>query len=175
MRWRDGCKVRRLSVEPFPSTPQPDIYFAIGIQDRDKKPKSFSRPQIFRNFTTKALSECKGLTYSPSTNPQRDQKGYEHNKVCFPFAIVETKHQGVGEAKIEECYCQAANSSSTALSMLCDLSMYAHGARYWWGKSNEVLPVVSFTFIGYHVKLWLAYVSSYNCDDVKPAIHQYVS
>ncbi len=153
----------------------PDIYLAIRIQTRETEPKGFLRHKVVSNFTLKSLSACNGLIYSPSADPYTDPKSYEHHRVCFPFAIVETKHQRVGEAQIEKCYCQAANSSSTALSMLCSLSKHVSGAQYWWGKHHEVPPVISFTFIGYQVKLWLSYVSNYSCIIDDTDVHQYVS
>ena len=175
MCWREGDKARNLPDEVRPTRPMPDIYFAIRIQNGEPEPKGFLRHQTFRNFTHRALIACKGLRYSPSADPETDMYNYKHHQICFPFAIVETKHQGVPKPKIEACYCQAANSSSTALAMLCNLSKPIRGAQHWWGKHNEVPPVVSFTFIGYHVRLWLSYVSNYNCANEKTVMHQYVS
>ena len=178
MTWNEGDKTRHFwSDEDRPRRPKPDIYFAIRIRDDVAQPKGFLRYEysFLQNFTLDSLSACKGLRYSPSADPKKDRENYHHHRVCFPFAVVETKHQNAGEYRTEECYCQAANASSTALAMLCNLSKYVQGAQCWWGKNNGVLPVVSFTFIGYNVKLWISYVSNYNCDSGKSDIHQYVS
>ncbi|MCJ1393756.1 hypothetical protein MMC18_006632 [Xylographa bjoerkii] len=164
--WTQGHKARQLQYKNSLTRPTPDIYFAIRINSCEKQPKGFLRHKIHRNFTIESLSVKEGLIYSPSAGPKAVAREKKH-QVCFPFAVVETKHEKVNSSLIIHCYCQAANASSTALSMLCQLSKYVEGTRYWWGQNNEVLPVVSFTFIGPCVKLWLSHVSNYGCGNMQ--------
>jgi hypothetical protein len=115
------------------------------------------------------LRECgkNGLTYSPTKNPDSDNKQGKHHRICFPFAIVEIKHGGVNKSEKRKVVCQAANASSTALAMLCELNRYNLYSKCWHGRHNGILPVASFTFVGSNVWLWLSYVSSYDCGDLK--------
>ena len=179
VRWTQGHKTRRLPDEALLTQAQPDLYLAISINSCQKLPEGLLPHKIHQNFTIESLSAIDGLIFSPSALPKAVALEMKH-QVCFPFAVVETKHKNVPKSEIMKCYCQAANGSSTALSMLCELSKDQRGTRYWWGKFNEVLPIVSFTFIGPCVKLWLSYVSNYGCGDTEDKtsgrdVHQYVS
>lgn len=80
----------------------------------------------------------------------------EHNLtddklVCYPFVIVDTKKNNQDESDF--CYCQAANGCSASLSMLEAAKKY-HGSRH---SAQVIEPVVSFTFVGPEVKVWLAF------------------
>ena len=82
---------------------------------------------------------------------------------CFPWAIVEIKHEGVDRSGIKKCYSQAANACSAALTMLESLGDYGADAP----KENWTPPIISMTFIGPIVKVWLAY-SQPNRDQLSP-------
>jgi len=156
---------------------KPDIYIAVRVQGQNQG-TAFLRQSIFQNFTFDALSKYSkdGLICCPSKTilPTPDQYG-KHN-VCFPFVIIEAKDLGVNNSRIQYCYCQAANASSVALAMLCNLSQHSKESKYWCGESHNIPPVVAFTFVGPAVKLWLAYVADYNCgDDQKKDTHHFVS
>ena len=175
--WCAGHEARNLPDKALLSRPKPDFYLAIRIHNPEMKLKGFLRHNnIFHNFTIDGLIAHNRLTYSPSAG-LKTILSRKAPQLCFPFVIAEFKGENFRESDTEYCYCQAANASSTALAMLCKLSKYVPGARYWWGKNNGVLPVVSFTFIGAHAKLWLSYVSNYGCGDDPDGrdIHQYVS
>ena len=98
-----------------------------------------------------------------------------NTKSIFPFVIVEVKHKSVDDAEKRHCYCQAANAASSALATLCSLNQHNPRARYWQAGQHKILPIVSFTFIGYNVKVWLVYVSYYKCFEDKEHSHKYVS
>ena len=134
--------------------------------------------RAFHNLSFEALCAHKGLTCSPAKGLAKCKPIGEDEKhrVCFPFAMVELKHDIAKNTDKEFCYCQAANAASCALAMLCQLCQHTPNSMYWHDEHNEVLPVVTFTFIGNEAKVWLAYVSRYRCAENEGRfIHQYVS
>lgn len=95
-----------------------------------------------------------GLICSPTVDLFK--KTSPKDLICFPMAVIEMKHHEVKPAAAQFCYCQAANAAATCLAMLNQLSSQnAEGDR-----RTEIKPVVSFTFVGNRVKLWLANISS---------------
>ena len=182
MIWSEAAKYRELPLQnipeqPKPTQPKPDIYFAIQVYERLPSPMGFLN-RGFQNLTLEALCSYQGLTCSPSKHLPKCKPIREHekHKACFPFAIVELKSDTAPKSEIAKCYCQAANAASCALAMLCNLCEQTLNAMYWRGEHNQVLPVVAFTFIGPKAKVWLAYVSNYQCAKREGRfMHQYVS
>ncbi|KAG8527327.1 uncharacterized protein KY384_007479 [Bacidia gigantensis] len=173
LMWNEADKCRILPFAPYPTHPKPDFYFSIQIYEKLREPMGFFN-KAFQELSFESLKACKGLRYCPSIAPRNAMhEGSQHN-VCFPFAIAEVKADGVSDAKVTECFCQAANAASCALAMLCDLSRHNPNAEYWHRLHHDILPVICFTFIGYRAKVWLAYVSDYGCakQDEK-LMHQY--
>jgi hypothetical protein len=72
------------------------------------------------------------------------------SKSCFPWAVVEMKRHAA--TSTERCYCQAANATAAALEMQVQL---------FGGVGNDASlqtpPIVGFTCVGPHVKVWLTY------------------
>jgi hypothetical protein len=90
----------------------------------------------------------------PRTRAASQEMSNDH-LVCFPFAVVELKHQFVGGSREQQCFCQAANAVSVALNMLENLYSIADQQQ----NSHHVPPVVAFTCIGPKIRLWIAYTT----------------
>ncbi len=75
------------------------------------------------------------------------------HRVCFPWVVVEVKHERVSPDEEKKCYLQAANAASTCLSMHEQLCKHSPVEPY----EAHIPPVVALTFIGPEVKLWIAY------------------
>ena len=90
-------------------------------------------------------------------------RSHEKSLVCFPCAVVEIKHHAVKEPEVQKCFCQAANGSSTSLALLRSLSRYSVHK----GNFRNFRPVVSFTFIGYNVRVWVTYIESESYEQVQ--------
>ena len=73
--------------------------------------------------------------------------------LCFPWAVIELKHENVSPTEVTKCYCQGANTASRALRIFENLSRYSETEV----DGQQVPPVVVLTFIGPRFKLWIAY------------------
>ena len=62
------------------------------------------------------------------------------------------KHFRVSPAVVKNCYCQAANASSAALSLQAHLLARAYGT-----VPKALSPIIAFTCIGPRIKVWLTY------------------
>lgn len=173
MQWNEAARHRDCPAKDVLTIPKPDIYFAIQIYESLPEPSGFLN-QALQNFTFDVLNSCQDLHYSPSKRCDQTTKEYHKHQVCFPFIVIEAKHEDVSNTEVWHCYCQAANAASCALSMLCSLNRHNPSARYWHTDQHKILPIVTFTFIGYNVKLWLAYINYYACAEDKGRMHKYV-
>jgi len=86
------------------------------------------------------------------TTTKKDDDLRAHDVLCYPWAIVEMKHFRVSPAEVNNCYCQAANASSAALSLQEHLLVRAYGAI-----PKTLSPIIAFTCIGPRIKVWLTY------------------
>ena len=73
--------------------------------------------------------------------------------LCFPWAVIELKHENVSPTEVTKCYCQGANTASRALRIFENLSRYSETEV----NGQQVPPVVVLTFIGPRFKLWIAF------------------
>ena len=81
-----------------------------------------------------------------------EAKFSKEHLLCFPWAVVELKHQSVPPSEITKCYCQGANGAARALRMYETLSRYSDIV-----DGEQIPPVVVLTFIGPVFKLWVAF------------------
>ena len=149
------------------SAPKPDIFFGYPIARPSKwRARGFERSPLVYNFTMAKLhsllshgvycSPTTGLAAYPIGRPfttENSQSVSNDHLVCFPFAVVELKHQMVGQTREQQCYCQAANAASAALKLFEKLYSLADDQE----SNYHVPPVVAFTCIGPKVRLWIAY------------------
>lgn len=75
--------------------------------------------------------------------------------LCFPWAIIELKHENVGRARESEGRNQGANGAARALRMFENLSRYADSEE----QRQQVPPIVVMTFVGPIFKLWIAFLT----------------
>ncbi|KAI4213115.1 MAG: hypothetical protein LQ351_004269 [Letrouitia transgressa] len=174
VQWNEAARHRDCPAKDVLTVPKPDIYFAIQIYENLPEPSRFSN-QALQNFTFDVLNSCQDLHYSPSKRCVQPTEDYDKHQVCFPFIVIEVKHEDVTKTEVQHCYCQAANAASCALSMLCNLNQHNPSARYWHADQHKILPTVTFTFIGHNVKFWLAYITDYAPTEDKDHKHRYVS
>ena len=172
--WKEAARHRHSPAKDILTAPKPDIYFAIQIYESLPAPSGFLN-RALQNFTFDFLNSHQDLHYSPSKNCSQPTGDYHKHQVCFPVAIVEIKHESASSTEIRHCYCQAADAASSALAMLCSLNQHNPRARHWHADQHEISPIVTFTFIGYNVKVWLAYVSNFACAEDEEHMHNYVS
>jgi hypothetical protein len=96
---------------------------------------------------------------STPTTPLRRYSADKRNilgatdKMCYPWAIVETKKSTPGASKETKCYCQAANASAQALVMRAELAKKAKEKS----KTLEACVIFAYTCIGPSIKLWMTY------------------
>ena len=101
-------------------------------------------------------SPTTGLAAYPIDRPftaEKSQSIHNDHLLCFPFAVIELKHQMVGQTREQQCYYQAANAASMALKLFEKL--YSLADEQW--SNYHIPPVVAFTCIGPKVRLWIAY------------------
>lgn len=132
----------------------------MPIFHRIPNPTGFYRDDYVQNFTETQLSILEqekwgNLISNPIASLDTGKKIKTKHHVCFPSAVVEIKHQDVGPAETEKCYSQAANGAAVALSMLGRLVHFSGPID----NVKEIRPVVTFTFVGPIMKVWLAYIS----------------
>lgn len=140
------------------SAPKVDLYVALPILSNSFEPRGFCKDDSIQNFNPTRLARLgeKGLISCPIASlSSRKPPGQKH-LVCFPSAVIEAKHHDVTEKEKDMCYWQAANASSSAVAMLSKLAAYPKESF----SVQIVRPVVSFTFIGPKVKVWITYISS---------------
>jgi hypothetical protein len=149
------------------SAPKPDIFFGFPIRRPSKwYARGLDRSALVYNFSMAKLhsllshgvycSPTTGIAAYPADRPFTAEKTHSISNdhlVCFPFAVVELKHEMVGQTREQQCYCQAANAASTALKLFEKL--YSLADQQW--SNNHVPPVVAFTCIGPKIRLWIAY------------------
>ncbi|RDL35896.1 uncharacterized protein BP5553_06508 [Venustampulla echinocandica] len=167
--WEHGHKSlqRTTPLEaPDLTAPKPDLYIALPIIKRTSNPEGFHRDDYIQNFTENNLAlleqvENGNLISNPMTRLYKKTELNEKDLVCFPCAVVEIKHHRVRRSFREKCYCQAANATATALSMLSRLSHLSIPNKFF----TEIQPVVAFTFIGHQSRVWIAVISDRRWDD----------
>lgn len=72
--------------------------------------------------------------------------------MCFPWAIVEVKHDDTESREGDKCYRQAANASAAALDIERSLVKSLRN-----GPQQPIYPVTAFTCRGRELKVWLAF------------------
>ncbi|KAI9695123.1 MAG: hypothetical protein M1820_008891 [Bogoriella megaspora] len=144
-------------------SPQPDLTYGFPIiSHSDCLPAGFAEDDYVQSFSLDVLRRLRSneVFTAPASGLRRLNKNGStakieiHDKLCFPWAIVEFKDDQASPAEIKECYCQAANGSAAALSLRERLF---HQAQSQVPKT--VPPVIAFTCIGPRIKLWLTYRS----------------
>lgn len=158
-RWTEaGSFHDRKNGEARLTDPMPDIFFAFAINETPEPRRGCQMDSQFLNFEIRTLYDLrsKGLISSPITSLQ--SAGLDLSLAdyyCFPWLIVEIKHDAVSQAEVEKLYCQAANGASVALRIFEVLAEHASNKE----EHCHVPPVICLTFQGPKVKLWLAYSS----------------
>jgi hypothetical protein len=141
--------------------PKPDLTYGFPIISSTKGlPKGFVRDEYVQCFSLDVLGKLRsnGVCSATTTGLQKWNKHKNESKLkatdllCFPWAVVETKHMLVSAAEVEKCYCQAANASAAALSLRQELVTLAFGAI-----PETLSPIIAFTCIGPRIKVWLTY------------------
>jgi len=138
--------------------------------------QGFQRLPCFQNFTVQILDQLcdHGLISSPTSafrkvmSKRNNQPDYqtsreqgmvapksiaEHQRICFPWAIVEVKPDDAKRRLTDKCYRQAANAASVSLCLFEKLAKYAD-VQY---EAQHIPPIVAFTFVGPEVRLWIAF------------------
>ena len=159
--WNQGRKALQQTTPrsaPVLSAPKADLYLALPILPKSSEPRGFYNDDFIQNFHETRLARLceEGLISCPVADLSGSKRLDHKRLLCFPSAVIEVKHHEVKPSETQFCYCQAANASSSALAMLSMLSGYSPRSL----SPQIVRPVVSFTFIGPEVKVWLTYVSS---------------
>ena len=93
------------------------------------------------------------VTHGNLTGVEDDKKRSSYSLLCYPWAIVELKPPDSPNADILYCYCQAANGASSSLTLLEQLTKYRGEAH----AQEPIPPILSLSFIGPEVKVWLVY------------------
>ncbi|MCJ1391944.1 hypothetical protein MMC18_004811 [Xylographa bjoerkii] len=86
-------------------------------------------------------------------NENDERKLSDYRLLCFPWAIVELKPPDSAKADVLYCYCQTANGASSSLTLLEQLTKHRGKAH----AQEPIPPILSLSFIGSEVKVWLAY------------------
>jgi hypothetical protein len=115
----------------------------------DKKGRQTVMGQSRRTFTRVESNGQQGIDSGVEDEP----KFSKDHLLCFPWAIVELKHEDVSPSEVIKCCGQGANAASRALRIFGNLSRYADTAE----GGQHVPPVVVLTFIGPKFKLWIAF------------------
>ncbi|MCJ1401053.1 hypothetical protein MMC11_004265 [Xylographa trunciseda] len=122
-----------------------------------KKQKRKSARQV--QESTKDISCSGGHKTEPATFGGLTDINYNkkvssnYSLLCYPWAIVELKPPDSANADVLLCYCQAANGASSSLTLLEQLTKHKGEAH----PQEPIPPILSISFIGSEVKVWLAY------------------
>ena len=151
------------------SAAKADLYIALPIIKRASNLRGFHRDDPIQNFSEDNLTKLEeikngNLISNPIIQLDRVKDIEPKYLVCFPSAVVEIKHHKVEKPRRTECYCQAANASSTALSMLSRLYLLQDRENNGINL-KELRPVVAFTLIGYKTRVWISFVSDCSITD----------
>ena len=164
MLWNASKATRRSSdSDNTLSIPKPDIFFGFPILRPSRScARGLERSAPVYNFSMAKLhsllshgvycSPTTGLAAYPVDRPftaEKSQSIHSDHLVCFPFAVIELKHQMGGQTREQQCYCQAVNAASTALKLLEKL--YSLADEQW--SNTHVPPVVACTCIRPKVRL----------------------
>ncbi|KAF2159443.1 hypothetical protein M409DRAFT_60791 [Zasmidium cellare ATCC 36951] len=150
VQWKAPTKPSENSTwTPDLQQPKPDLYFGFPLFDFSKRPaKGLELSELSLNFSLERLKKRSldvKFVCSPVGNLLHlSRKVPTKNRTCFPFAVVEMKHGSVDGTQRQFCYCQAANGSSRALTIL--ERVYHIGNRH--PKNHHVPAVFAFTCIG---------------------------
>ncbi len=158
---------------PELTSPRPDLYVALPIFKKNSQAAGFYNEYCIQNFTETRLAILEEVgNGNLISNPiiELHKKLGEKHRICFPCVVVEIKHHEVPQLEIEKCYCQAANGTAAALSILSRLSYLSTPLEFCKG----IQPVVAFTFIGYKSRVWIAFINN-KLGDCDPFRCEYVS
>lgn len=146
---------------PRRTYPKPDLTYGFPIISPTKSsPKGFVRDEYIQSFSLSVLGKLRTKrVHSAATSGLRnwilkgdDGKLKAPDLLCFPWAIVETKHCLGSSGEVEKCYCQAANASADAFSLQEQLLTVAFD-----NTPRTLSPIIAFTCIGPRIKVWLTY------------------
>ncbi|MCJ1379175.1 Golga6l1p [Xylographa soralifera] len=100
--------------------------------------------------------------YGESNDRENDERKSSNSRLlCYPWVIVELKPPVSAKSEILKCYCQAANGVSSSLTLLEQLTKHRGEAH----AQEPIPPILSLSFIGSEVKVWLAYTKISEVDD----------
>ncbi|KAL9614707.1 MAG: hypothetical protein Q9167_000836 [Letrouitia subvulpina] len=102
VQWNEAARHRDCPAKDILTVPKPDIYFGIQIHESMPEPSGFL-DQALQNFTFDVLNSCRGLHYSPSKRCGQSKKGYHKHQVCFPFVVIEVKHESASNTERMQC------------------------------------------------------------------------
>ncbi|KAF2135288.1 uncharacterized protein K452DRAFT_35515 [Aplosporella prunicola CBS 121167] len=172
-RWSSGQNIcweelrERPHFDPyltFPTAPKPDLTFGFPVIDSsDRLPNGFAQETSVQNFSEKILSDLIGAGVIPTVTTglrikcnRGSRKMFDADNLCFPWAVFESKRSGLGSSGRERCYCQAANASSAALTLLEGLFRKTYGQL-----PNDLGPIIAFTNTGAAFRVWLTFQTKY--------------
>jgi hypothetical protein len=155
----NGCPSWDTFTSLVRTEPKPDIAYLFPINDESKIAKEYRFDNDVKNFTLPVLSELRKrecVISSPKTSllscdSTKTKKLGASDLACFPWSIVEIKHDTDNSGTAEFCYCQAANGSAEALMMREGL------AKKIQDPKSDALVIFSFTCVGPSVRLWLTF------------------
>ncbi|KAK3629992.1 hypothetical protein LTR56_017751 [Elasticomyces elasticus] len=170
--WNDHGMTPALDEEmPFPSrtTPKPDLTIGFPVYHsldtfRDMTAKEHYGKVFSVDFLAQlrrpSRPDTSKLRFALTTGLSKVSRNAEvflgdSDLICFPWAVVEAKRParpGDDRSPEERCYCQAANAAAAALDIFDSLIQEVAQVC-----SDEVPPVIAFTSVGPHLKVWLAF------------------
>ncbi|KAF2032460.1 hypothetical protein EK21DRAFT_87062 [Setomelanomma holmii] len=132
--WNEVKNFTEPSRDLIPRTlPKPDLTYAFPIQvEPPEELKGLARDDMMHAFSLQVLGklQARGIHCAPTTGlrnwtdaPEKSYTWSNSDKSCFPWAVVEMKHDRTdqNEALATRCYCQAANAASRALDLQAQL------------------------------------------------------
>ncbi|KAK3633290.1 hypothetical protein LTR56_015858 [Elasticomyces elasticus] len=172
--WNDQGKTPAVDREiPFPSrtAPKPDLTIGFPVHlSLDRFRDMTAKEHYGKVFSVDFLSQLRcpspgtsELRFALTTGLAKVSKDAnfslrdlgDSDLICFPWAVVEAKRPkrpGDRRSPEERCYCQAANAAAAALNIFDSLiQKVVHVCP------DEVPPVIAFTSVGPHLKVWLAF------------------
>ncbi|KAK4962382.1 hypothetical protein LTR10_000008 [Elasticomyces elasticus] len=171
--WNDQGRTPAVDAEiPFPSrtAPKPDLTIGFPIYPSlDTFRDMTAKEHYGKVFSVEFLSQLRcpsrpgtsELRFALTTGlAKKVSKGAkislgDSDLICFPWAVLESKRPsrpGDSRSPEERCYCQAANAAAAALKIYDSLIQEVGQVC-----SDEVPPVIAFTSVGPHFKVWLAF------------------
>ena len=151
------------------SAPKADAFLSFHAHERNMSDGgSLRQDDYIQNFSQTRLIELYeksermnrqendwNCSFTPSPSRSFYTAANNKDRICFPWAICEIKHQGhINNSEEQFLFCQAANGAAVSLTLLAN----AAAAGFKEPPIHEIRPVVVFTFTGPVTRVWLAYV-----------------